>query len=365
MEYIYLQGESNNRSEINIQEGIQEIRTIMGHQNQRELYNIQQLIYGNTAYLYRLLHLILSLFQETFNPNSYYNNEGYDYSKISNLISNLLNSSDFNENDQKILFSHISHIDQSLIKFHSILLNIYDIKTSTACHNLRNYFSITPPNKSLKMSEYVTENHSSQRIALFQTLTKNPTAFKHLFLTSSIKIDKSPSDSTGNITKEKVRIHFRENNIDLKDYFDLRINGIGVLYYDLLSAIIHDAIPNYTKPDDISKRYLATNTLCTIIVMESLLIHWKNLSKCLKCFYANWARKYTFSELIYEIFEKVSEDSPIHNNVQNLHIQFMRITEAIEKEKERYMKNFANYIKYLQREPQPSYSPIIHKRYSL
>lgn len=370
MEHVYSQGESKNASEINIQEGVEEVRVIMQHENQREVYNVQQLIYGNTAYLYRLLHRILSLLEETFNPNSYYNSEGYDYSKISNSISNLIDLSDFNENDRTVLSNHISHIDQSLVKFHSILLNIYDIKTSTACHNLRNYFSITPPNKSLKtskykMSEYITENHSGQRIALFQTLTKNPTAFKHLFLTSSIEIEKSPPDNKGNIKKEQIRIHFREGDIDLKDYFDLRINSIGLLYYDLLSVMIHDAVPNYTKPDDISKGYLATNTLCTILVMELLLIHWRDLSKCLKCYYANWARRYTFSEVIYELFKKVSEDSPIHNNVQNLHIQFMYIIEAIEREKEKYIQNFANYMKYIQREPQRSYSPIINKRYGL
>lgn len=347
IECVHSHGELRNRSEINIEEGIEEVRVIMQHENQREVYDIQQLIYGNTSYLYRLLHRILSLLEKTFNPNSYWNDDGYDYSKISNSISNLMHSSDFNENNRGILSAHIHHIDESVKKIYSILLNIYDIKTSTACHNLRNYFSITPPNKSqktskYKMSDYITENHSGQRIPLFQTLTTNPTAFKHLFSTSSIEIDKSPRNDKGEIIKGQIRIHFREGDLDLKDSFNLRINSIGLLYYDLLSAMIHDAIPSYTKPDDISKEYLATNTLCTILVMELLLIHWKDLSKCLKCYYANWARRYTFSEVIYELLEKVSEDSPIHNKIQNLHIQFMYITEAIEREKEKYMQNFAN-----------------------
>ena len=370
MERTYLQMELTGKSEVSIENGIQEMEVMRKHKNLRELYNIQQLIYGNAAYLYRLLHRILSLFEETFNPNIYHNSKGYDYSEISNSILNLLDSSDFNEDDREALSSHISHINQSLVKFHSILLNIYDIKTSTACHNLRNYFSISPPNKSLKtskykMSEYITENHSGQRIPLFQTFTKNPTAFKHLFLTSSIEIEKSPPDDKGNIKEKHIRIHFRERDIDIKAFFDLSTNSLGLLYHDLLSAILHDAIPHYTKPDDISKQYLASNTLCTIIVMELLLIHWKNLSKCLRCYYNNTFRRYVFSQVIYELSKKLPEDNPVSEKLFDSHVQLMDIIEAIEIERKKYTQNFANYMKYIQTEPQRSYRTIFEKKIDL
>ena len=142
-------------------------------------------------------------------------------------MSNLLGSPDFNENDIKTLCVHLSHIGESIRKIHSILLSIFDIKTATACHNLRNYFSMTPPNESLKkMSDYITANHSGQRVSLFQTFTENPMAFRHLFLTTSIEIEKGPPNDKGNIKKDHIRIHFREKDIDIEAFFDLRTNSI-------------------------------------------------------------------------------------------------------------------------------------------
>ena len=361
IEHIYLGGESASKPEIEISKGIQEIEIIIKHNRRQEIYNIQQSIYRNTVCLYRLLYRILSLIEETFNPNSYYPKE---YSEISDSIMNLLGSPEFNEDDITTLCVHLSHIGESIGKIHSILLSIFDIKTATACHNLRNYFSMTPPDESLKMSNYITANHSGQRISLFQTFTENPMAFWHLFLTHSIEIEKHPPNDKGNIKKDHIRIHFREEGIDIAD-FDLRTNSIGNLYYDLLSAILHDAIPHYTKPDDISKRYLACNTLCTIIVMESLLINWKNLSKCLKCYYNSAFRRYVFSPVIHELSKKLSEDNPVSKKLSDVHVQLMFIIEAIEIEKERYRQNFANYMKYVQtisRDSSDSINSIIAKR---
>ena len=77
MEHVYLQRELTDRSEISIEKGIQEMEIIEKHENLRELYSIQQSIYGNTAYLYRLLYDILSLLEKAFNQNSYIPSGGY------------------------------------------------------------------------------------------------------------------------------------------------------------------------------------------------------------------------------------------------------------------------------------------------
>ena len=172
--HTYLEKELTDASKVSIEDGIQEMAVIYQHRGRQELYTIQQLIYGNVSFLYRLLHYILSLFEETFNPNQYEE----DYSKISDSIYTLSDLHCFNENDREVLISDISHIGQSIAKFRSILFNIYNFETATACHNLRNYFSMKPPNESQKMSEYITENHSSRRILLFETLTQNPIAFQ-------------------------------------------------------------------------------------------------------------------------------------------------------------------------------------------
>ena len=186
---------------------------------------------------------------------------------------------------------------------------------------------------------------------------------KHLFLTSSIEID--PRNHQGVTKKNNTRVHFREKDIDIKTYFNLDMRHIGLLYQTLLSAILHDEIPNYTKPDNISKRYLACNTLATVIVMELLLIHWEDLLDGLQCYYNDEMGKYTFSRAFNEIGKTVSEDDPIEvqKNALNLHPQFMRIIKAIEAEKERYKQNFANYMNYIETEPCYHLEPIHHKRF--
>ena len=85
IEHIYSGGESANKPEIEISKGIQEIEPMIKHNSRQEIYSIQQSIYRNTAYLYRLLYRILSLIEETFNPNRYYPQE---YSEISTSIYN-------------------------------------------------------------------------------------------------------------------------------------------------------------------------------------------------------------------------------------------------------------------------------------
>ena len=372
MEHVYFQRELTDRSEVSIERGIQEMVIIEKHENLRELYSIQQSIYGNTAYLYRLLYDILLLLEKTFNQNSYIPSGGYHedeadkYSEIWKSINRLL--------DDTLLINsknlHLNHINESLVKLHSILLELYDIKTTTACYSLRNYFSIAPPNKPAKadkyeMRDYIGDNHSNRNVQLFRTFTENPNAFKHLFLTSSIEID--PRNHQGVTKKNNTRVHFRdsEKDIDIKRYFNLDMRQIGLLYQTLLSAILHDEIPNYTKPDNISKRYLACNTLATVIVMELLLIHWEDLLEGLQCYYNDEMERYTFSRAFHEIGEKVSEDDPIEvqKNVQNLHSQFMRIIGRIDTEKERYKQNFANYMNYIETEPQYRLATIVEKRF--
>ena len=185
MEHVYLQRELTDRSEIRIEKGIQEMEIIGKHENLRELYSIQQSIYGNTTYLYRLLYDILSLLEKTFNQNSYipsggyYEDEADKHSEIWKSINRLL--------DDTLLVNsknlHLNHINESLVKLHSILLELYDIKTATACYSLRNYFSIAPPNKpanadKYEMRDYIGDNHSSRNVQLFRTFTENPNAFK-------------------------------------------------------------------------------------------------------------------------------------------------------------------------------------------
>ena len=372
MEHVYLQRELTGRSEVSIEKGIQEMVIIGKHENLRELYSIQQSIYGNTAYLYRLLYDILSLLEKTFNQNSYIPSGGY-YGDEADKGSEIWKSINHLLDDTLLVNSknlHLNHINESLVKLHSILLELYDIKTATACYSLRNYLSIAPPNKPAKadkyeMRDYIGDNHSNRNVQLFRTFTENPNAFKHLFLTSSIEID--PRNDQGDTTKNNTRVHFRdsEKDIDIKRYFNLDMRHIGLLYQTLLSAILHDNIPNYTKPDNISKRYLACNTLATIIVMELLLIHWEDLLEGLQSYYNDEMERYTFSRAFREIDEKVSEDDPIEvqKNVQNLHSQFMRIIGRIDTEKERYKQNFANYMNYIETEPQYRLATIVEKRF--
>ena len=372
MEHVYLQRELTDRSEVSIEKGIQEMVIIGKHENLRELYSIQQSIYGNTAYLYRLLYDILSLLEKTFNQNSYIPSGGY-YGDEADKGSEIWKSINRLLDDTLLINSknlHLNHINESLVKLHSILLELYDIKTATACYSLRNYLSIAPPDKPAKadkyeMRDYVGDNHSNRNVQLFRTFTENPNAFKHLFLTSSIEID--PRNDQGDTKENNTRVHFRdsEKDIDIKRYFNLDMRHIGLLYQTLLSAILHDNIPNYTKPDNISKRYLACNTLATIIVMELLLIHWEDLLEGLQSYYNDEMERYTFSRAFREICEKVSEDDPIEvqKNVQNLHTHFQLIIGRIDTEKERYKQNFANYMNYIETEPQYTLATIDLKRF--
>ena len=372
MEHVYLQRELTDRSEVRIEKGIQEMEIIGKHENLRELYSIQQSIYGNTAYLYRLMYDILSSLEKTFNQNSYIPDGGYYGDEIDKgeeiwkSIGNLLDDT-LLVNSENL---HLNHINESFVKLHSILLEIYDIKTATACYSLRNYFSTAPPKKPAKagryeMRDYIRDNHSNRNVQLFRTFTENPNTYKHLFLTSSIEID--PRNNQGDTKKNHIYVHFRDSGqgIDAKKCFGLNIEHIGLLYDTLLSTILHDHAPNYTKPDNISRRYLACNTLATIIVMELLLIHWEDLLEGLQCYYNDEMERYTFSRAFYEIVEKVSEDDPIEvqKNVRKLHSQFMRLIETIEAEKERYKQNVANYMNYIEAEPQYNLQPIHHKQF--
>lgn len=372
MEHVYLQKELTDRFEVSIEKGIQEMEIIGKYDGLRELYSIQQSIYSNTAYLYRLLYDILSLLEKTFNQNSYIPSAGY-YGDETDKGSEIWESINHLLDDTLLLNSknlHLNHINESLVKLHSILLELYHIKTATACYSLRNYFSIAPPNKPAKadkyeMRDYIRDNHSNRGARLFKTFTENPNAFKHLFLTSSIEIDLH--NDKGDTKNNHIHVHFRDSrqDIDIKSYFALDIRHIGLLYQTLLSAILHDQIPNYTKPDNISRRYLACNTLATIIVMELLLIHWEDLLEGLQCYYNDEMERYTFSKAFYEIYEKVSENDPIEvqKNVANLHPKFMMIIRAIDAEKERYKQNFANYMDYIEAEPQYNLEPIHHKKF--
>lgn len=362
--HTYSEKELTDKSKVSIEVGIQEMAVIYQHRGRQELYTSQQSLYGNASYLYRLLHYILSLFEESFNPNRYEE----DYGRISDSICTLSNSQCFNESDREVLISDISHIGQSIEKFRSILFNIYNFETATACHNLRNYFSMKPPNESQKMSEYITENHSSRRISLFETLTQNPIAYQHLLLTSSIEIEEVyPNNNTSN---KRIRIHFRENDIDIEHHFTLNATNIGMLYYTLLSAVLHDAIPEYTKPDDINKKHLAFNGLCSIIVIELLLIHWEKLSRSLKFFYNSGFGRNVFSQLIYKLGKELSDGNPPSDNnpvgqkLFEMHVELMNIIEMAESQIKEYRQNFTNYIDYIQTKKH-GYSNILHKYYKL
>ena len=98
--------------------------------------------------------------------------------------------------------------------------------------------------------------------------------------------------------------------------------------------------------------------------MESLLINWKNLSKCLKCYYNSAFRRYVFSQVIHGLSKKLPEDNPVSKKLSDVHVELMFITEAIEIEKERYRQNFANYMKYVQTisRDSPGFTPIMHKK---
>ena len=148
------------------------------------MYNIQQALYRNTSCVYRLLCMTLFSLEQAFNPNKY----NVDYSEIDSPMYDMLNASDLNGINGNNLSSYMIYMEESLIKIHTILLNIYNIRTATAAYNLRSHFSIVPPNYRLKspskykMSDFITEHHLSHRIQIYQMLTANPIAFKHLFL---------------------------------------------------------------------------------------------------------------------------------------------------------------------------------------
>ena len=98
--------------------------------------------------------------------------------------------------------------------------------------------------------------------------------------------------------------------------------------------------------------------------MELLLIHWEDLLEGLQSYYNDEMERYTFSRAFREICEKVSEDDPIEvqKNVQNLHTHFQLIIGRIDTEKERYKQNFANYMNYIETEPQYTLATIDRKR---
>ncbi len=356
--------------EINVSDAIEELDMMRKNDSIRDLYSMQQLFYNNASYLYRLLYHTLTLFSETFNPNSYYeiidgDDNSTKYSKADNIINEMLNlSNEFDDHDSELLYHHVNYIDQSLLKIHSILLDIHFVRTSSVCNGLRNYFSTKPTqNKKLKMSEYITNKKLSNRTdLLFQILTENSVAYKHIFLTRSIEIEKMPTDNKGNPKKNHIRINFKESDSDSFGYFDLKISeGIGKIYYGFLSAIIHDAIPIYTKPDNISNQYLPCNILCTVITMEILLIIWEDLATYLKFYCNEDMKRYTFSKWIYDLVKNVSNDSSIHNRIFALHTRLMCIIESVETEKLRYIQNFDRYINYIQSEQQ--YRTIIEKKF--
>ena len=116
MEHVYLQRELTDRSEVSIEKGIQEMVIIEKHEKLRELYSIQQSIYGNTAYLYRLLYDILSLLEKTFNQNSYIPSDGY-YEDEADKGSEIWKSINHLLDDTLLVNSknlHLNHINESL-----------------------------------------------------------------------------------------------------------------------------------------------------------------------------------------------------------------------------------------------------------
>lgn len=365
MEYSYLHKNPTLGSEINIEDGFDELDVIMKNRGIRELYDIQQSIYSSASIVYRLLYKITTLFERVFNPNSYYNTEDYESTKISKLIHDNINSiDDITQCDMNNLFDCISFMDESLIKLHSILFDLNNIKTATACNDLRNYFSLNPSEETIsKMDKYITKNHSKDRAELIlDTFTNVRTAFMHIMLTSSIQIEKDPPDKNG-----WIRIHFKDSEDDggSEGSFDFRGNEIGLFYYDLMCSFLHDAIPRYTKPDNISKKYLACNILCTNIVMEILIINWNDLVKNMKGYYNEETERYVYSEIASGINEANSDkDSPIYFPGYSLHVGFMEISELMDIEIKKYIKNFNRYIEYIQTIVSYSHiKPLVYKKY--
>lgn len=365
MEYTYLNKNPTSGSEINIESGFEELDIIIKNRELRELYDIQQSIYNSASIVYRLLYRITLLLENFFNPNSYYNTQDYEYRKISKLIHDRINSLDaIAQSDWESLSDCILFMDQSLIKLHSILFDIHNIKTATACNDLRNYFSLKPPEKTIsKMDDYITKNHSESRAELIlHAFTEVRPVFMHIMLTSSIQIEKNPPDKNG-----WIRVHFKDSEDDggSEGNFDFRNNKIGIFYYDLMCAFLHDAMPSYTKPDNISKKYLACNILCTNIVMELLIINWSSLIKYVKGYYNKEMGRYVFSKIAYGLYSgDLKEDNPIYYSALDFHVGFMRIAELMDMEIKKYSKDFSRYIEHIQTTlPRSHINPILHKKY--
>ena len=338
---------------------------IIKNRGLRELYDIQQSIYNSASMAYRLLYKITLLFEKFFNPNSYYNTQDYEHGKISELIHDRLNSLEaITQSDLESLSDYILFMDQSLIKLHTILFDVNNIKTATACNDLRNYFSLKPPEKTIsKMDGYITKNHSESRAKLIlHAFTEVRFAFMHIMLTSGIQIEKNPPDKSG-----WIRIHFKDSEDDggSEGSFDFRNNEIGLFYYDLMCAFLHDAMPSYTKPDNISKKYLACNILCTNIIMELLIMNWNNLIKYMKGYYNEGMGRYVFSKIAYGLYSGDSKgDSPINYPAYDFHVGFMDIAELMDIEIKKYSKNFSRYIEHIQTVlPRSHINPILHKKY--
>ena len=196
------------------------------------------------------------------------------------------------------------------------------------------------------MSDFITEHHLSHRVQIYQMLTANSIAFKYLFLHGDVESKR--------ISNNKIRIHFSRINIKPTNYvptryeFSLNVKGIGILYQTFLSAILHDAMPNYARPDDISQKHLAINTLCTIIVMELLLIHWDHLSKYLRFYYNHDSCVYTHCKLLYDLSERMGDNNTtISERLSDMHAQLMRIISTAEMEIKNYRTNFTNYAEYM------------------
>ena len=325
------------------------------------MYNIQQALYRNASCVYRLLCMTLFSLEQAFNPNNY----NADYTKISGPIHDMLRASDLNGVTGKNLSSYMIYMEESLIKIHTILLNIYNVRTATAAYNLRSHFSIVPPNHRLKsptkykMSDFITEHHLSNRIQIYQMLTTNPIAFKQLFLHADVEGER--------ISNNKMHISFSTASIKPTNYvstrykFSLNLKGIGSLYYTFLSAILHDDMPNYARPNDISQKHLAINTLCTIIVMELLLIHWNHLCKYLQFYYNCDMGKHTFSKLLHDLADQIGDNNTtISEKLFGMHVQLMNIISKAEVEIKNYRTNFTNYMEYMRSIKFPKLVQRIH-----
>ena len=107
-------------------------------------------------------------------------------------------------------------------------------------------------------------------------------------------------------------------------------------------------MPNYARPDDISQKHLAINTLCTIIVMELLLIHWDHLSKYLQFYYNHDESKYTFCALLSDLSKQMDDNNTtISERLFDMHVQLMHIISTAEMEMKNYRSNFTNYVEYM------------------